>query len=202
MNTLTQKNKKRIHNITKIAILSAIAAILMLFEFPLPFAPFFYELNLSEVVILMGGFAMGPVAAALIELIKILINLIINGTSTAYIGEIANFLMGCSLVVPAALIYKYKKTFKGALAALGVGGLSLVVVSALLNYFVMIPAFSYFYHLPVEDIIAIGSEVNFFVKDLKSLVLFAVVPFNLVKGLVCAVLNLLLYKRVSKILHI
>ncbi len=195
-------NTQRVHNMVKIAILAAIATILMLFEFPLPFAPFFYELNLSEVVILMGGFAMGPVAAAVIELLKIVINLFINGTDTAYVGEIANFLMGCSLVVPASLIYKYKKTFKGALVALGAGIVSLTVVSGLLNYFVMIPAFSYFYHLPVEDIIAIGSEVNFLVKDLKSLVLFAVVPFNFVKGLLCAVLNLLLYKRLSKILHI
>ena len=198
------KDKKRftIHTITKIAILTAIATIVMLFEFPLPFAPGFYELDLSEAVILMGGFAMGPVAAVIIELLKNLINILLNGTSTAYIGELANFITGCAFVVPASIIYKYKKSLKGAILSLVVGTLSLATIGSLLNYFVLIPTFSEFYHLPIDEIVSMGSKVNPLVGDLKTLVVFAVAPFNLVKGIICSLINMLLYKRVSRVLHI
>lgn len=200
-NNLSQR-KKSIHNITKIAVLTAIASIIMLFEFPLWFAPGFYELDLSEAIILMGGFAMGPVSAAIIEFLKNLINILLNGTMTAYIGEFANFITGCAFVVPASLIYKYAKNRKGAIIALIVGTLSLATVGSLLNYFVLIPAFSKFYNMPLDKIIGMGTAVNPLVTDLKTLVVFAVAPFNIVKGFLCAVVNLLLYKRVSKILHI
>ena len=150
----------------------------------------------------MGGFAMGPVAAAVIELIKNLINILLNGTTTSFVGEFANFLTGCALVVPAAVIYKYHKTMKGAIVSLVVGTISLVVVGSAFNYFVLIPAFSSMYHMPLDEIISMGSKVNPLVSDLKTLVMFAVAPFNIVKGVLCSLINLLLYKRVSKVLHI
>ena len=204
--TATGKTKtsasKSIHYVVKIAILSALAAIIMLFEFPLPFAPGFYKLDLSEVVILMGGFAMGPIASIIIELIKNIINIILNGTTTAFIGEFANVITGCALVVPASIIYKYNKSLKGAIISLVTGSLSLALVGSLINYFVLIPVFSKFYHMELDKIVSAGSSVNPFVTDLKTLVVFAVAPFNLVKGILCSLLNLLLYKRVSKLLHI
>ena len=197
------KNKLfTLHNMTKIAILTAISAIIMLFEFPLPFAPSFYELDLSEAVILMGGFAMGPLAAAIMELRKNLLNLLLNGTITAGVGELANFVMGCALVVPASLIYKYRKTLKGAIIGLVTGTLSLVVIGCIMNYFVMIPAYVALAHFPLEAILSMGAEANGMVNSLGTLVLFAVAPFNLVKGVACSLINLLLYKRLSKILHI
>ena len=197
------KNKLfTLHNMAKIAILTAISAIVMLFEFPLPFAPSFYELDLSEAVILMGGFAMGPLAAAIMELLKNLLNLLLNGTITAGVGELANFVMGCALVVPASLIYKYRKTLKGAIIGLVTGTLSLVVIGCIMNYFVMIPAYVALAHFPLEAILSMGAEANGMVNSLGTLVLFAVAPFNLVKGVACSLINLLLYKRLSKILHI
>lgn len=200
MNTLN-KRSKTLHYIIKIAILAAIASVIMLFEFPLWFAPGFYKLDLSETVILMGSFAMGPVAGVLIELLKNLLNILINGTTTAYVGEFANFVTGCAFVLPAALIYKYKKTFKGALCGMIVGTLSLAAVGALINYFVLIPAFSKLYKLPIDNIIEMGSKVNPLVGDLKTLVVFAVAPFNIVKGVICSILSMILYKRLSNILH-
>jgi riboflavin transporter FmnP len=191
-----------LHNMTKIAILTAISAVIMLLEFPLPFAPSFYELDLSETVILMGGFAMGPMAAVMMELLKNILNLLMNGTITAGVGEFANFAMGCALVVPAAVIYKYKKTIKGAILALCVGVLSLVVVGAFVNYFIMIPAYVALAGFPLDAILGMAKEVNPLVGSLESMIVFAVMPFNLVKGIICSVLNLLLYKRLSKILHI
>ena len=195
-------SKTSIRYMARVAVLTAIASVLMLLEFPLWFAPGFYKLDVSEAVILMGGFALGPGAAILIEFLKNLINILLNGTTTAYIGEMANFITGCAFVVPAAVIYKYHKNKKGALISMVAASLSLMVIGSLLNYFVLIPAFSRFYNLPVEDIISMGAAVNPLVTDLKSLVVWAVAPFNLAKGVICSTLAMLLYKRVSKILHI
>ena len=188
--------------IAKVGVLSAVAALLMLFEIPLWFAPSFYELDLSELPILIGGFALGPLAAVLMELLKNLLNLLMNGTSTAFVGEFANFVTGCALVLPASLIYKYHKTRKGAVVALIVGALSLVIVGAAINYFVLIPAFSSFYGLPIDAIVAMGTKVNGAITSLPTLIVFAVMPFNLLKAIVCSLLTMLLYKRLSKILHI
>ncbi len=200
---LNQTNKLfTLHNMTKIAILSAISAVIMLFEFPLPFAPSFYELDLSESVILMGGFAMGPIAAVIMELLKNLINFCFNGTITFGVGELANFIIGCALTVPASLIYKYKKTFKGAIIGLVTGIISLVIIGAIVNYFMMIPAYVKLAGLPMEAILSMSKEVNPLVDSLETLIIFATVPFNFVKGIVCALIALLLYKRLSKILHI
>ena len=199
--TLNSKARQRLHTVTKIAILTALSSIIMLLEFPLWFAPGFYKLDLSEAIILMGGFAMGPVAAAVIELLKNLINILLNGTSTAFIGEFANFITGCSLVVPASIIYRFCKNRKGAVLSLLVGSFSLATVGSLMNYFILIPAFSRFYNMPLDSIIGMGTAVNPLVTDLRTLVVFAVAPFNFTKGVLCSVINLLLYKRVSAILH-
>lgn len=193
--------KQRIAYITKIACLGAIATILMLFEFPLPFAPAFYELNFSEVAVLVAGFALGPLAAVWTELIKIILNLIINGTDTAFVGEISNFLMGVAFVLPAAFIYQKKKSLSGAVIGMVTGTVSLVIVSAVVNYFIMIPAYVRFMGFEMEMIIGLGNKVNSSITNLTSLILLATVPFNLVKGVACSLLSALIYKRISPILH-
>lgn len=194
------KNKHTVY-LTKVACLSAVATLLMLLEFPLPFAPAFYELNFSEVAVLVSGFALGPFAAALTELIKILLNLIINGTDTAFIGELSNLLMGLAFVLPAAFIYKYKKTLSGAIIGMAVGTISLAVIGSAVNYFMMIPAYVKFMGFKMEMIIGMGNKVNSSITDLKGLILFATLPFNLVKGLLCSLITGLIYKHVSPILH-
>ena len=91
----------------------ALAAVLMLFEVPLPFiAPSFYGLDISEVPVLVGTFAMGPVAGAVMEGVKILVKLLLKPTSTGFVGEFANIVIGCSMVVPAGMIYRLRKTKK------------------------------------------------------------------------------------------
>ena len=193
---------KNLKYIVKIGILSALAAVLMLFELPLWFAPPFYKLDFSEIPILIGSFALGPLAGVIMELLKNLLNLLMDGTTTAFVGEFANFVTGCAFILPAALIYKHKKSLKSALLGLVVGTFSLVTVGALMNYYILVPAFSELYKLPLETIVAMGTSVNASISDLKTLIIFAVMPFNLVKSLACSAATLLLYKRVSKILHI
>lgn len=192
--------KGRVEYITKISVLAVISALLMLLEFPLPFAPAFYELDLSEIAVLISGFALGPVAGVLTELIKVLLNLLMNGTATAFVGEISNFVIGVSFVLPASLIYKYRKNFSGALIGMVIGTLCLTVIGAFINYYVLVPAYSRFF-MPMEKIVAMGTAVNSNIDGLKTLVLFATVPFNFFKGVICSVVTSLVYKRVSPILH-
>ena len=121
------KNRTKIRVMAQVGMLSAIALVLMLFEIPLPFAPSFYEIEFSEVPVLVGCFAMGPLAGATIEFIKIILNFAVNGTMTAGVGEIANFLIGCAFVVPAGLIYKKKHNRTGAIVGMISGTLFMTI---------------------------------------------------------------------------
>lgn len=188
-------------NMAKIGILSAIAVLLMLLDIPLWFAPSFYKIDLSEMVVAIGAFAMGPVAGVLIELLKVLLNLLLNGTDTAAVGEFANFVIGCSLIVPAALIYQHKKNVKNAVIGLGVGTLCMTVVGTAINYFVLLPVYSVAFGMPMEQLVAMGTAINGNINSLFTFVALAVAPFNLFKGVLTSILTVLLYKRVSNILH-
>lgn len=198
--TVMQK-KINIALMAKVGVLSAISIIIMLFEIPLWFAPPFYKLDLSEAIILVGGFALGPVAAILIEFVKILLNLLFNGTQTAGVGELANFIMGVSLVLPAAIIYKYKKSLKGAIIGMLAGIVSLVLIGSILNLYLLLPMYSTLYGLPLDAIVEMGSKLNPSIRNLNTFVLMITAPFNAVKGIACALLATLLYKRLSPILH-
>ena len=140
----------------------------------------------------------GIIAQAFPQLVKQLINLSVNGTITAFVGEIANFLMGVAFVFPAAFLYQKKKTFSGALIGIGIGLFFLTLVSALLNYFALIPIYAKAFGMDAVMNMAKGAIPA--ISDLKTLILFATVPFNFFKGLVCSLLTLLLYKRVSPLL--
>ena len=113
--TAEKTQKVGVRTLVQIGMLAAIAVVLMLFEIPLPFAPSFYKIDFSEVPVMVGCFVMGPLAGAAIEFVKILLNFVINGTTTAGVGELANFLVGCALCVPAGIIARYgsRNTFDG-----------------------------------------------------------------------------------------
>lgn len=187
--------------IAKTGILSAVATLLMLLDFPLFFAPSFYRLDFSEVIVLLGAFSMGPVVGIVIEAMKILLNFLLNGTDTAGVGEIANFLIGCSFIVPTSLIYLKNKSRKNAIFGMIAGIISMTVVGALINIYVLIPVYSVVYGLPVDTIVAMGTKINPSINSLNTLVLFATVPFNIVKGFISSLITFLLYKKVSTLLH-
>lgn len=202
---MEKKMKKKVltsKNVVQIGMFSAIAAVLMLFEFPLPFlAPSFYELDLSEIPVLIGSFSMGPIAGVLIELIKILVKLLIKGTSTAYVGDVANFFIGCCFLLPAAIIYKRHRTRKGAIVGMVVGTLTMAAVGGVVNAWVLLPFYSSFYGMPMDALIAAGTQVNSLITSLPTFVLIAVVPFNLVKGVIVSLITELVYKRVRIIMR-
>ena len=192
-------NKTR--KLVEIGMLGAIATVLMLFEFPIPFiAPPFYELDFSEVPVLVGAFALGPMAGASIELVKILINLLINGTATAFVGEIGNYLLGCSFIIPAALIYKKRKTKKNALIAMVIGTIVMTVFGCFLNAYILLPTYATAFGMPIDAIVGMGSAINANINDVMTFVIIAVAPFNIIKGIIVSVTTLLIYKHISPIL--
>ena len=181
-------NDNRIRSIVSIAMLCALAGVLMFIKFPIPIAPSFNKLDFSDTACLVGGFSLGPLAAVLICLIKNLINVILEGTTTAFVGEISNFLMSCALCVTAAVIYKKDHTKKGAIKSMIIGIIVLVIASAVINYFVLIPAYVKFMNFPLEAIIGLGTKIFPSIDSLFKLVLFCTVPFNFIKGVaVCLI---------------
>lgn len=200
-NELVLQQKIGVKMLTKIGALSAVAGLLMLIEMPLWFAPPFYKMDLSEIPILIGAFALGPIAGMTIEFIKILLNFVLNGTVTGGVGEAANFLIGCSLVIPAGYIYRKNKTVKNAIIGMVVGTLVLTVVGGLLNYYLLLPVYAKVFGAPIQAFVDMGNALNPYIVDLKTFILFAVVPFNLLKGIIVSAITILIYKRISPILH-
>lgn len=195
-------HKKRFstRNIAIIGMFSAIAFILMLFEIPLGFAPTFYKIDFSEVPVLIGSFALGPVAGVVIELCKILLYLFIKGTTTAFVGDFSNFVIGCSFVLPASIIYHVKKSRKTAIIGLVTGGVVMTVFGSAFNAIYLLPKFAELYGMPLDTIIAMGTAVNSHINSVTTMVLFAVVPFNLLKSILVSIITLILYKRISPLL--
>ena len=176
--------------ITQIGMLGAIAVVLMLFEIPLPFAPSFYEIDFSEVPVLIGCFSMGPLAGAMIELVKIILNFLINGTVTAGVGEIANFIIGCSFCVPAGIIYQKYKTRNGAIEGMIFGTLFMTILGCFVNAYILLPTYAAAFKMPIDGLIAMGTAVNGSINSLFTFVVLAVVPFNLLKGVLVSIIVL------------
>ena len=196
------KSKKllNVRNVVLMGMFGAIGAVLMLFEFPLPFiAPSFYGLDLSEIPVLVGTFAMGPVAGAVTEMVKILIKLVLKPTSTGFVGEFANFCIGCALVLPAGIIYKLRKTKQGAIIGMVTGTVCMALVGAVLNALVMLPFYSNF--MPLEAILQAGAAINPAIGSVWTFVFLAVAPFNLIKGALVSMITALVYKRISIMIH-
>ena len=199
-NVMPQNKKKMgVQAITQIGMLSAIATVLMLFEIPLPFAPSFYEIDLSEVPVLVGCFVMGPAAGAIIELVKVLLNLVINGTLTAGVGEFGNFLIGCSFVVPAGILYHRIRSKKGAVIGMILGTACMTVFGCFINAYLLLPTYAKAFQMPMDALIGMGTAVNPSIDSLMTFVLFAVAPFNLLKGALVSTVVLLIYKKISPI---
>lgn len=185
--------------ITITAACGAIAAILHMLDFSLPFlAPAFYKLDFSEVPVMLCGFYLGPSAAVGCEAIKIVIKLLLKSSSTAFVGDFANFVVGCSFALPATIVYHVRKSKKTAVVGLIVGTACMSVFGTAFNAVYLVPKFAELYGYPLESIIAMGSAICGNVDDLLTFVIFCVAPLNLLKGVLVSVLTMLLYKRVAR----
>lgn len=188
--------------VAMIGMFSAIAMILHLFDFPLPFAPGFYKLDFSELPILVGTFAFGPAAGVMMEFVKIMLKLLIKGTSTAFVGDLANFVIGCSLILPASAIYAFRKNKKSAIFACITGTLIMTVFGTAFNAIYLLPAFSKLYGTPLDQLLAVGTAVNPLAREgsIVSFVAACVAPMNLIKGASVSLVTLLIYKPLSPII--
>jgi riboflavin transporter FmnP len=184
-------------------MLSAIAAVLMYVEFPLTFiAPSFYEMDLSEVPIMIGSFMLGPCAGVIMEAVKILLKIVLKGTSTAFVGDFANFILGCAFVVPASVVYHTKKTKKRAIIGLIVGAAVLIVSGVFMNALYLLPKYSQLYGMPMETFISMGAKINPAISNVFTFVILAVAPFNLIKSIIVGVITILLYKYLSRLIKV
>ncbi len=196
----TKRKVSPAKRITVVAVCSAIATLLHILDFPLPFlAPGFYKLDFSELPVMLCGFYLGPSATIICEFIKIILKLLLVQSSTMFVGDFANFVVGCSLVLPATIIYHIRKSKRSALWGLLTGTLCLTVFGSAFNAFYLLPTFcQLFYGNDMSQIIDAGSAVNPWIQDIPSFVLLAVAPLNLIKGVAISLLTLLLYKRVAR----
>ncbi len=195
----TNVNKKvSVGVLARIGVLGAIASLLYLWP-EIPVIPPIYKLDFSTLPVLLGGFAMGPVSSLFILLIKDLTGLL--HSSTMGVGELADFLCSGLFVVSACLVYRRERTRAGALKGMALGIVVMVAAGALANYFIMIPFYMKVMNFSAEAIVGMIANVIPAVDSMGKLILLATAPFNLLKGVVLCLVTLLVYKRLSPLLH-
>lgn len=194
---------KQLHvkTIAFISMLGALSAVLMAINVPLPFAPIFLKFDISELPALFAGFFLGPASGGAVIAVKLLLKVLLQGTETAFVGELMNLIGSCAFVLPAALVYRRWHTKRGALVALGVSTVLVSVVYIFLNAYVALPMYSSLYGMPMEAIIEMGSTVNPMVHDSFTLMIYGVFPFNLVKHSLTSLAIYLVYKRCGNALR-
>jgi riboflavin transporter FmnP len=196
------KGKRKVspaRRVSIIGICAAIATVLHVLDFPLVFlAPDFYKLDFSELPVLLCGFFLGPSASVACEGVKILLKLLVKGTSTAFVGDFANFVVGCSFVLPAIIWYHAHKSRHSAVIGLILGTLTMTVLGTAFNAIYLLPKFAQLYGISLDAIIGLGSIIHASVEGVISFVILCVAPLNLVKGVSVSVLTMLLYKRVAR----
>ena len=190
------KGNRKLRYMVGTAMLSAVAFVLQLIELPMPLSPTFAKLDLSDLPALIGAFAYGPIWGMLVELIKNLLHLM--QSATGGIGELANFLIGSALVIPAGIVYKRNKSRKTAMIGCLIGSVCMGVVAALANYFILLPLFQAF--MPMEEMIAAFAEFIPIIHTKLDVILINTLPMNTLKALFVSLITMLLYKRLSPLL--
>ncbi len=195
INSATKKTRanEKTSILAKAAILSAIAYIVMLIEFPLPFAPAFLKLDFSDIPALIAAFAIHPVVGVLVQLVKNILHFITK-TSTGGVGELGNFLVGASFVFVAGYIYRLNRTKKNALIGCIAATIVMTATAAIFNLLVLIPFYANI--MPIETIVAMGSAITSKITDVNSLVLYGITPFNIFKGVVISGVTMYLYPKI------
>lgn len=206
MSQFTKRGYFSSARIAFIAMFSALAGVLYIFNFSIAAAfPAFLEYNFSDIPALIGTFALGPVSGVIISIIKILLKLVVKGTSTAFVGELSDLITSCVFVVVAGVIYSKKRTFKGALIGMAVGTVSEVAVAILINWLVLVPFYiNFFFHGSWQPLINMMTPLfpsctkeNFY----NFYLWVSILPFNLMRCLIAIVVTLPVYKRISRLIN-
>lgn len=193
-------SRMKAKEIAVIGLFGALSAVLMLARFPLPFMPPFLSFDLAGLMEILGGFMFGPMAALLIIVVKILLQLVMQGSFSLGTGELQNFILSCSYVLPAVLLYHRSKTRKMAVGGMAIGTIFVSVVAVFTNLYLIIPFYVKLFGMSMDDIIAMCNAVNPAMKNAMTMAIFGLLPFNLIKYGVTSILAFLLYKRLSHLL--
>ncbi|MBA5851385.1 ECF transporter S component [Clostridium sp. cel8] len=192
------KNSK-LNRLVKISLLGVIGTVLMFFEFALPIFPSFIKIDISDMPALIGTFALGPWAGIMIELLKNILHGIF-ASQTAFVGELANFIIGSVFVTTAGVIYKFKKSKLNAVVGLIVGTIAMTISACVLNYFVLLPLYEKAFNFPISQMVDIASRINGNITGIGTLILWSIAPFNILKGILLTGLTLVVYKSVAPVL--
>ena len=196
MNKVNTSTMIRTKDMTKVAMLSVIGFVLMYFQLPLTFvAPPFMKLDISDLPVLMGAFTMGPVYGIIIAALKNIMHIIFKGTMTAGVGELSNFIISSTFALVSSYIYRKHRSYKGAVLAMTVGVVAMTILAMASNYFVVFPLYGKV--MPMEAIIAMGSAITPKITGLFTMMIYSVLPFNLIKGFTTSAVMMLVYKKIS-----
>ena len=184
-------------NLTMIAMFSAISAVLMVFEIQLPFSPSFVKFDFSDLPVMLGGFLIGPFAGGIIAFMKILLHFLLNVTTSFFVGDLSNLLLTLSFVLPASFIYQQKKTKKTTIQGLLVSIICTSLLAIIFNLFLIFPLYLKVLNLKMVDLINMIHVVNPLVKDVFTMIVFSLLPFNLFKYSIVSMITMLSYKKLS-----
>lgn len=193
--------RMQVRMIAFVGLMGAVSTVLMLLRFPLPFLPPFMSFDLSGVMEIMGGYLFGPVGAFFVILVKILLQLIIQGSLSFGTGEIQGLILSCAYVMPAIVIYHWKKSKKTAIIGMAVSTVVVSVTAVFTNLYMIIPFYASLAGMTMDDIVAMCTAVNPAMKDAFTMVLLGIVPFNLIKYGATSVVTFFIYKRLSKVIR-
>lgn len=179
--------KYTVKTLVSIGMLSSLAFVLMLLNFPIPPFPKFLMIDFSDIPALIAALIFGPGAAILVELLKNVLDYVLTSSETGIpIGHISNFVAGVLMVLPTYYVYQKLKSKKGMTFALFIGTVMMAVLMSILNYFVFLPAYTFFLNAPAMS----GAET-------RQMIIAGILPFNIVKGLVVSIVFMLLFARLG-----
>ncbi|EST55008.1 riboflavin transporter [Brevibacillus panacihumi W25] len=195
--TALHSSRTATKRLVTIPMLAAVAFILQYLEFPIPFTPSFLKLDFSTLPALIGGLMYGPVAGVVIEVMKNVLHMLFKNTDGLIIGEVANILAGSIFVVSAVLMQRLAKGKQGFLTGLAIGALLMTVVMAFMNAWFLLPAYAALYQMPMEQLLS-----SFGADSVWSLILYGIVPFNIFKGVVLALVAYPVYVKLAPRLQV
>lgn len=182
---------------TVIAMLSAISAVLMVLEIQLPFSPSFIKFDFSDLPVMLGGVLLGPLAGIIIACMKILLNFILNGTTTMFVGELSNLVLTLAFVLPASCIYRKERTRDNAIIGLIVSVIFTSLLSIISNIYFIFPLYGKMFGMSMSDIVNMVIVTNPLVKDIPTMIIFSLLPFNILKYTVISIITMMSYKKLS-----
>ena len=189
--------KTTLRHMTVAGLFGAIAFVLMFFSFGIPIISPFAEFDLSALPELIGGYVLGPLGAVYIIIIKLLLKLLFQGTSSMFTGEVQNLILSLSYVLPAILYYRKHRTKKGAVIGLVIGSLLSIIMAVVTNLYLIFPAYIALYGMNWDGIIEICTTANPMIKNIPTFVAFSVLPFNVILRFVSSIITILVYKKIS-----